>query len=90
MHINKLDVDFKNILHVLDGHEIEFHYPTTRVSGLVWGDRTVNIEGTGVVIDLENDNRGTVVFNPTKPSFDCTTEPTSFEGMIYTSQNKKK
>mmetsp|Transcript_19300 Transcript_19300/g.18997 ORF Transcript_19300/g.18997 Transcript_19300/m.18997 type:complete len:280 (+) Transcript_19300:786-1625(+) len=88
---NVLNIFFEgaNYVEFPDGHLIEFHYPTTRVSGLMWGERTVNIEGTGILIDHDHDTRGIVVFNPESPEFDVTTEPTSFEGLIYTSESKE-
>lgn len=87
---NILDIFFEGATHVEfpDGHVIEFHYPTTKVSGLMWGDRTVNIEGTGILIDHKYDQRGIIVFNPKVPRFDNTDEPTSFEGLIYKSKSK--
>lgn len=50
---NVLNIFFEgaNYVEFPDGHVIEFHYPTTRVAGLMWGERTVNIEGTGLLID---------------------------------------
>lgn len=87
---NILNILFEgaNFVEFPDGHKIEFHYPTTRVSGLLWGDRTVNIEGTGILIDHTYKNRGIVVFDPAKPEFDNTDRPTSFEGLIYKSKSK--
>ena len=82
--------DGANYVEFPDGHIIEFHYPTTRVSGLMWGERTVNIEGTGILIDHNYDMRGIVVFNPSKPRFDFTSNPTNFEGVIYSSTSKEK
>lgn len=73
-----------------DKHIIEFHYPTTKVSGLMWGERTVNIEGTGILIDHKNKTRGIVVFHPHKPRFETTELPTHFEGLIYKSSSKVK
>lgn len=69
---NVLNISFVGANHVEfpDGHMLEVHYPTTRVSGLMWGERTVNIEGTGILIDNKNNRRGIVVFNPEKPNFD--------------------
>jgi len=89
---NVLNIFFEgaNYVEFPDGHLIEFHYPTTKVSGLMWGEKTVNIEGTGILIDHKNDIRGTVIFNPTKPRFDVTTQPTNFEGIIYSSESKVK
>jgi hypothetical protein len=88
---NILNISFAgaNYVEFPDGHVIEFHYPTTRVSGLVMGDRTCNIEGTGILIDHEYPHRGIVVFNPDQPEFPSTTEPTNFEGLIYRSESKE-
>jgi len=74
-----------------DGHIIEFHFPITRVSGLMWGERALSIDGTGVIIDSKNNRKGVVVFNPDNPRFEQTNTATSFEGLVYTNRpiNKK-
>ena len=82
---NLLNISFqgKNFIELPDGHIIEFHFPTTRVSGLMWGERTVNMEGNCVMIDHKKNHKAVIVFNPPKPKFDTTVGPTCFEGQIF-------
>lgn len=82
---NVINIFFEgaNYVEFPDKHKIEIHYPTTRVSGLVWGERTLNIDGTGVIIDHKNGTKGVVVFHPSKPRHDFTVLPTHFEGVLY-------
>ena len=89
---NVINIFFEgsNYVEFPDKHIIEFHYPTTRVGGLMWGERTLNIDGTGILIDHKNNTRGIVVFHPSKPRFERTKLPTHFEGLIYKSDSKVK
>ena len=90
---NILYINFEgaNYIEFPDGHRVEVHYPITKLSGLMWGARTVNIEGIAKVIDHSNGNKAIVVFDPKTPRFDITTLPTNFEGIIYKSnQNQQK
>lgn len=82
---NVINIFFEgaNYVEFPDKHKIEIHYPTTRVSGLMWGERTLNIDGTGIIIDHKNGTKGVVVFHPSKPRNDFTILPTHFEGIIY-------
>ena len=89
---NVINIFFEgsNYVKFPDGHVIEFHYPTTKVSGLMWGERTLNIDGTGLIIDHKNNTRGIVVFHPNKPRSEVTNSPTCFEGLVYKSKSKVK
>lgn len=50
---NTLNIFFHgaNYVEFPDGHKIEIHYPITRVCGLMWGSKTVNVESNAIVID---------------------------------------
>ena len=88
-----INFDGANYIEFPDGHKYVVHYPLTKLSGLMWGARTVNIEGISTIDDLSNGNKAIVVFDPKVPRFDSTIKPTNFEGIIYKSngnQQKKK
>jgi hypothetical protein len=89
---NQINIFFdgSNYVEFPDGHKMEFYYPTTRVGGLMWGERTLNIDGTGIIIDKKNGTKGVVVFNPHKPRNSFTQLPTHFEGLIYKNYEEEK
>ena len=43
-----------NNIRFTDGQKITYQYPTNKLGGMLWGDRTLNIEGTMTFEDEKN------------------------------------
>lgn len=65
---NILNIQFKgpNTVEFPDGGQITFYNQTSKVKGLMWGDKLIFMEGCLEFIDAENGIRATVIMNPNK------------------------
>lgn len=48
------------------GQKITYQYPFKRIGGVLWGDRTVNIDGTMIFEDKENGLKAVLIFRHKK------------------------
>ena len=55
-----------NNLRFADGQTITYQYPTNKLGGMLWGDRTLNIDGTMVFEDKKNLLKAVITFKHKK------------------------
>lgn len=52
-----------NNLRFQDGQTITYQYPINKLGGMLWGERTLNLDGTMVFEDKKNFLKAVIVFN---------------------------
>eukprot|EP00347_Sterkiella_histriomuscorum_P010009 403339035 len=52
-----------NNIRFSDGQTITYEYPVTKLGGMLWGDRVLNIEGHMVFEDKQNELKAVVIFH---------------------------
>ena len=58
--------DGPNNIRFSDGQTITYEYPVTKLGGMLWGDRLLNIEGHMVFEDRQNELKAVVIFHHQK------------------------
>jgi hypothetical protein len=53
-----------------DGQMITYNYPTTKLGGMLWGEKSILIEGTMTFTDLKNGLKAVIFFNKLKKQED--------------------
>ena len=51
-----------NNLRFEDGQTITYCYPISKLGGMLWGERTLNIEGNMIFEDIENGLKAVIIF----------------------------
>lgn len=54
--------DGPNHVKFKDGQDIEYHYPLTKMGGMLFGDRTINIDGAMTYEDRGNKIKAIIIF----------------------------
>lgn len=49
-----------------DGQTITYQYPTNKLGGMLWGERTLNIEGSMTFEDVNNKLKAVIIFQHKK------------------------
>ena len=60
-----------------DGQVITYQYPTNKLGGMLWGERSLNIEGTMIFEDNTNGIKAVIFFGVNKKI------PDEFIGKLY-------
>jgi hypothetical protein len=54
--------DGPNHIMFKDGQTITFNFPTNKINGILWGSKSLSVEGTMEFQDKKNNLKGTVFF----------------------------
>mmetsp|Transcript_12173 Transcript_12173/g.12013 ORF Transcript_12173/g.12013 Transcript_12173/m.12013 type:complete len:84 (+) Transcript_12173:644-895(+) len=65
-----------------DGQKVTFYHPTTKLGGMLFGDRLIHMEGSLIFEDPKNQLKAVIVFKTSR--FD------DFTGLLYQSKVRKK
>lgn len=58
--------DGPNTITFKDGQKIIYGYPTSKLGGMLWGDLTINIEGTMTFEDKQNNLKAVIILHHKK------------------------